>query len=412
MSQQTDNWIYHERQQAALCGQHALNNLVQSQAFSVDQLADIAQDLDARELAFMRETDPNDKKSSGGRSKEYLARLAEGSGNVDEAGNFSIQVLRAALAQSPYNLTLPNLAQEGLRSIDPTTLEGFICNRQNHWFAIRLINGAYWNLNSTADRPVRISHFRLAAEIQALQAGGYSVFTSQENRLPASCSNGKDRSRGLPQYWWKEDDLVAGKGDSAITGATDPWANVGSGMRLDGGGGGGGGREAASSYDSYGGDDDSDLQAAILASQGLTGEGGGGSNRRLTEDEMMQMAIDASMSQQSSQPSSQQSSQEASSEASSQDDDQKLEAEPSETEPGVVKLQLRLPNTKRAIRCFRSTDKVSQIYKFVCQESPSPGGRGVLELRAFFPPKSIAEFKGRTIGDCGLAGESLAGSYK
>jgi hypothetical protein len=37
----------------------------------------------------------------------------------------------------------------------------------------------------------------------------------------------------LPEYWWKEDDLVKGKGD-AITAATDPWRDVGSGMRLDG----------------------------------------------------------------------------------------------------------------------------------------------------------------------------------
>jgi ataxin-3 len=34
--------IYHEHQQGALCAQHALNNLLQSQMFSADALADIA----------------------------------------------------------------------------------------------------------------------------------------------------------------------------------------------------------------------------------------------------------------------------------------------------------------------------------------------------------------------------------
>jgi Josephin len=35
-------WIYHERQEALLCGQHALNNLVQAPVFTTGRLADIA----------------------------------------------------------------------------------------------------------------------------------------------------------------------------------------------------------------------------------------------------------------------------------------------------------------------------------------------------------------------------------
>ncbi len=34
--------IYHEQQQGALCAQHAINNLLQSQVFLADSLADIA----------------------------------------------------------------------------------------------------------------------------------------------------------------------------------------------------------------------------------------------------------------------------------------------------------------------------------------------------------------------------------
>ena len=45
-------WIYHERQEAKLCGQHALNNLVQAAVFTVAKLAEIAHQLDAiHELA-------------------------------------------------------------------------------------------------------------------------------------------------------------------------------------------------------------------------------------------------------------------------------------------------------------------------------------------------------------------------
>jgi hypothetical protein len=46
-------YIYHEQQEAALCGQHALNNLVQASVFTPGSLANIAIQLDEMELAYM-----------------------------------------------------------------------------------------------------------------------------------------------------------------------------------------------------------------------------------------------------------------------------------------------------------------------------------------------------------------------
>jgi len=46
-------WIYHEKQEALLCGQHALNNLVQLCSFSPESLAEMAHQLDEMELNFM-----------------------------------------------------------------------------------------------------------------------------------------------------------------------------------------------------------------------------------------------------------------------------------------------------------------------------------------------------------------------
>jgi Ataxin-3 len=54
-SNSNDEYIYHERQQAALCGQHALNNLVQASVFTAGTLAEIAHELDEMELIFMSE---------------------------------------------------------------------------------------------------------------------------------------------------------------------------------------------------------------------------------------------------------------------------------------------------------------------------------------------------------------------
>ena len=53
MSNNDEFWIYHERQQAALCGQHALNNLVQAAVFNAQGLAEIAMQLDQIELDYM-----------------------------------------------------------------------------------------------------------------------------------------------------------------------------------------------------------------------------------------------------------------------------------------------------------------------------------------------------------------------
>jgi hypothetical protein len=70
-------WIYHERQEALLCGQHALNNLVQRPIFEFHQLAAIAQELDQLERRVL--TAPGE--------------LVRASSNVDDRGNFSIQVV-------------------------------------------------------------------------------------------------------------------------------------------------------------------------------------------------------------------------------------------------------------------------------------------------------------------------------
>ena len=114
-------WIYHERQEALLCGQHALNNLVQRNAFSAGSLAEIAAQLDQMELNYMSQNNVG-----GIASKDFLKRVAEGSGNVDESGNFSIEVLRSALLNT-YNLELPSLRQKGVGdAMDVTEFEGFV----------------------------------------------------------------------------------------------------------------------------------------------------------------------------------------------------------------------------------------------------------------------------------------------
>ena len=126
--------IFHELQSGALCGQHCLNNLLQRHVFTEIELSEIALALDDEERRFMLEG-TNDGEQM---SQDALRFLAEDSSNVDSAGNFSIQVLKAALNRSAgvdldvWTGTNPN---------DPTEANGFVVNRSDHWFTIRQIKG-------------------------------------------------------------------------------------------------------------------------------------------------------------------------------------------------------------------------------------------------------------------------------
>jgi len=343
-------WVYHERQEAMLCGQHALNNLIQANAFTPVSLAEIAGQLDQMELNYMANNN-----EGGVSSKDYLKRLAEGSGNVDESGNFSIEVLRSALL-SRYNIELPNIRQQGLSKVEVTTMDGFICNRSAHWFAIRKINDRYWNLNSTLERPEVISHFRLAAEVEALQNSGYSVFCVVDS-LPPPCTNEAMMDQGLPKYWWKEEDLLKGK-TNAMTRADDPWKDVGSGRRLDGG-----------------------KKSSVGAGQQSK------PISEMSEEEMLQMAMEASLEQAPQ---------------------NNAVSYPLTDEPAVgVKIQFRMPDGTRAVRKFLESDVVGTIYSYVSSKSDDRN----VELRAGFPPKDIASKKDETIAEAKLAGEMIHGRF-
>ena len=77
------------QQQGQLCAQHCLNALLQDARFTAVDLAELAHSLDAQERDAMLE---------GGVQSDDLRRfLDEPSGNLDDSGYFSIQVIRLIL---------------------------------------------------------------------------------------------------------------------------------------------------------------------------------------------------------------------------------------------------------------------------------------------------------------------------
>jgi len=299
-------------------------------------------------------------------SKDYIKRIAEGSGNVDASGNFSIEVLRAALLHR-YDLSLPNMNQENVRGLEITEMEGFVCNRESHWFAIRRIGPRFWNLNSTIDKPLPISHFRLAAEMQALQQEGYSVFCVT-NGLPPPCTTQQQLEQGLPQFWWSEESLL--RGGDGITQKQDPWQNLGKGMRLDGKANGSG--ASASATPTSG-------PAPVERDLGF-----------LTEEEQIQLAMQQSIAEPATSSSS--------SNTVSEPQQIQVPTEPDASEANIVRIQFKCKG-QRAIRRFRSTETIQHVYAF-CKERFDTRN---LSLRCGFPPQELDTNK--DIKD--LAGEMI-----
>nr|XP_020859931.1 ataxin-3 isoform X5 [Phascolarctos cinereus] len=121
--------IFHEKQEGSLCAQHCLNNLLQGEYFSPVELSSIAHQLDEEERMRMAE--------GGVTSEDYRTFLQQPSGNMDDSGFFSIQVISNALKVWGLELILFNSPEYQRLGIDPINERSFICNYKEHWFTVR-----------------------------------------------------------------------------------------------------------------------------------------------------------------------------------------------------------------------------------------------------------------------------------
>jgi ataxin-3 len=112
--------------------------------FTELDLADIARDLDRLEREVL-----------GGGALE-----SGDHGNLDDSGMFSSQVLSKALEL--WSLQIIPYRSQAIRDeagFDPVREAAFICNLQEHWFTLRRVGGAWWNVNSILPAPEALSDF-------------------------------------------------------------------------------------------------------------------------------------------------------------------------------------------------------------------------------------------------------------
>ncbi|CAJ0581945.1 unnamed protein product, partial [Mesorhabditis spiculigera] len=149
--------IYFEKQEGGLCGQHALNMLLQDDHFTAGDLADIAHKLDTRE-------------------NEVLGVQHNTSKNMNELGFFSIQVMSEAVRV--FDLELINImhpSQSYIRE-DPLRAEAFILNRHEHWFVVRRIAHLWFLLNSLHKGPELLSETYVGMFLQQMQLDEHVVY--------------------------------------------------------------------------------------------------------------------------------------------------------------------------------------------------------------------------------------------
>lgn len=184
--EEKDVYIFHEKQVAALCGQHCLNNLLQGSYFTAAGLAAIAQDLDDEEVRLLQShvdvvassgsPAAGDPSSTVGTTTSPFV-----SSNVDDSGNFSISVLQQALSMS-FGLSMQRVSSGSpvLSQICRGPAGAFVANFQSHWFPLSRLTAdpkrRWFNLDSTKGQPEIVGDFYLEAFVGQLLRQGYSLF--------------------------------------------------------------------------------------------------------------------------------------------------------------------------------------------------------------------------------------------
>ncbi|KAE9547479.1 hypothetical protein FO519_009311 [Halicephalobus sp. NKZ332] len=148
-----------------MCGQHALNMLIQDNLFSAGELGEIANRLDDEQRAL----------------NGYPANFV--SENANASGFFSVQVLEKALTHVGLSLRRLNHPTMEYLMKDPSKGRAYIVNHQQHWFAVRRFGKLWFILNSQDAGPRHITDSYLNLFFLHLVENGCSIF-HVEGELP------------------------------------------------------------------------------------------------------------------------------------------------------------------------------------------------------------------------------------
>lgn len=172
------DFVYHESQQFALCGLHAVNSLLQSQYFTEAEFSQFALECDRLEqhIIYNRGDAPIESQ------------------NVSVDGNFSIQVIERALSMMGIALSNFSSAKNDRFRDAPWNAVGYLCNFDQHWIALRRFGKPqkapvaieevalpWMNLDSVQPVPKYVGATYLSMLLNELVAQHYTVFVVEGN---------------------------------------------------------------------------------------------------------------------------------------------------------------------------------------------------------------------------------------
>lgn len=357
---------------------------------------------------------------SGLDTEDFLRYAAEGSGNVDASGMFSIQVLSKALevwdlAALPF--TSPAAAAARARA-EPQAECAFICNLQEHWFTIRRVAGEWYNFNSLFNAPEPLSPFYLAAFLASLQEQGYTIFLIK-GQLPTQPHPEAGTAGGHGSWFSPAEARAATEStqqlkksgflQAAARGAWDLASAGGTRMSL---------RSSAGTKRGHGSSSgDADLERALAASRAEafgSGNGGGGGGSQavdLLDDEDSDLAAAIAASWQptlapaapaAAAPTSAAAA-EGGGAAGTVQDLPKLEEEAPAAGEGVIEVAVRLPSGQRYSRRFAGGDTVGHVAAFASSHGVDMAKH---RLATSFPRAVLSEW-GRALRDAKVGNKQV-----
>jgi len=216
--------VYFEAQdeETSLCGQHALNNLLQGAYFTAIDLGHIGAKLDEQEQNLLYSINEEEKMSEdvpsqyNANNNEYEPQGRDRKySNVSMEGLFSIDVIIAALRSIKMD-ALPLSHPDCLSAnTQPDKENGFIFYQMSHWLAYRKIHGVWYDLNSQSNylllkpQPVRISEFFLSAQLSKLQDEGFQVYVIRGQFPGLGRLAPKSQELKGQYFWYQSADIKA-----------------------------------------------------------------------------------------------------------------------------------------------------------------------------------------------------------
>lgn len=163
--------IYHEKQVAAMCAVHCVNNMLQGPVFQYADFGRVAQQLEREEARLLGGTGMND------------------GGQMRADGFFNVQVIQHVLTSRGF--LIENCAgSEGLHAnMDAAKETAFILNKNEHWFALRRIGAEWFDLNSCIKVPQHFNSADVRWHVGDAVKQGYTVFVVRGPFPPCDLEN-------------------------------------------------------------------------------------------------------------------------------------------------------------------------------------------------------------------------------